>query len=203
LSDVEVRMQSLTIANKRFFKWRKDAFARIKDKLDEKTVLFIKGYGNNPELISCLRELMFNSRELLDYLLIVLNKQTEQNSTQTPKKFLPFAKGLMKNKYNGIGLKIIPFLQTNITYIFHIRKFRNEIKNKPSNLKFRWVTDHLESYFKIPIKNDEKDLIEFLDIGNKKQAIEKGGYNCTLNLDEYFPEMIEFWKHTLELYNII
>ncbi|NQS88688.1 hypothetical protein HQ584_02715 [Patescibacteria group bacterium] len=200
LSEVEIRMQSLEIANERFLEWREKAFAKSSDKIDTKTVLFVKGYGNNPELLSCLRELMFNSRELLDYLLMALNIKTKPYPVQTSRNFLPFAQALVKNKYDSNGLDMISFLKTNITYIFHIRKFRNEIKIKPSNLKFRLVTNHLEAYFRVPIKNDESILIDFLDIRNKKQAIDREGYHCTLNLDEYFPEMIEFWKHALKLY---
>jgi len=100
----------------------------------------------------------------------------------------------MKGEYDQSGLRIFGFLKINITYIFHIRKIRNEIKNQPANIKFRFVTDHFEAYFRIPIMKDEMELIQFLDIKNKDEALEKMSYHCIYNLDELFPEMLKFWR---------
>jgi hypothetical protein len=199
-SDVEIRMNSLVIANDRFIKCRNGSMNQLGNKIDQHTVLFIKGFGNNPELMSCYRELMFNSRELLDYLLISLNRNTKNTGIQTNKSFVPFCKAMMANSYDGIDMELIQFLKTNITFIFHVRKVRNEIKNRISNIKFRLVTNHLESHFRAVIASDEKALIPFLDIDNKDEAIANAGYYCTFNLDLCFPAMVEFWKTALNIY---
>jgi hypothetical protein len=33
-----------------------------------------------------------------------------------------------------------------------------------------------------------------LDIKDKESALRKKSYNCVLALDEYFPEMLQFWS---------
>jgi len=101
---------------------------------------------------------------------------------------------MIKGEYDKNNLAIINFLKTNITYIFHIRKIRNEIKASPSNINFRLNTNRLESYFTIPIKDDEVELIYYLDIKNKEDALRKKSYDCVFILDEYFPEMLQFWN---------
>ena len=166
--------------------------AKFQDKIDEHTKFFIKGLGNEINFLSCFKELFFNSRELLDILLAKINKETEGRDFQTAKSFLPFAKKMMNGGYDVSNLAIIEFLKTNITYIFHIRKVRNEIKNNPSNIKFRYV-NRFEAYFKVPIKEDELELIKFLDIKNKDEALKNKSYNFTYILDEIFPEMLQFW----------
>jgi hypothetical protein len=167
---------------------------RFADRLDKHTVLFLKGLGNDVNLLSAFRDLFFNSRELLDYLLVQLNKITISTINQTPRDFLPFANRMMKGDFDEKGLKIIKFLKTNITYIFHIRKVRNEIKNDPSNIEFLFKTDHFEAHFKVPIKDDEKDLVQYLDIKNKDKAVKEKSYFFTCILDAIFPEMLEFWN---------
>lgn len=119
---------------------------------------------------------------------------TARTAKQTPRDFLSFAKKMMKGDFDESGLEIIKFLKTNITYIFHIRKVRNEIKNDPSNIEFIFKTDHFEARFKVPIKNDEKDLVQYLDIENKDKAITNKSYLCTYILDAIFPEMLKFWN---------
>lgn len=191
LKDHEVRFGQLINANKRFQQFSVVKQEQVKDKVDDFTTLFIKGYGTDPELISCFRELLFNSRELLDSLLFYIHKETEG---KTNKKFLPFAKSLMNGAYDDIQHEIIPFLKLNSTYVFHIRKFRNEIKNRVSNIEFLLITNQINAKLHVPIPSDEKALIEFLEIKNKDQALEKGSYYCQINLTEYFPEVIKFWR---------
>lgn len=164
------------------------------NRLDEHTTLFLKGLGNEINLLSALRDLFFNSRELLDFLLIQLNKMTVNTENQTPRDFLPFVRKMMNGDFDENGLKIIRFLKTNITYIFHIRKVRNEIKNDPSNIEFLYKSDHFEARFKVPIKDDEKYLVQYLDIENKDDAVKNKSYFCTYILDAIFPEMLEFWN---------
>ena len=118
-NDHILRFEQLEYANRRFAEIATKKQHDVKDKVDKHTTLFVKGYGNDQELISCFRELLFNSRELLDSLLFYINKATKNN---TNKSFLPFAKSLMDSKYDKFDLPIINFLKTNITYIFHIRK---------------------------------------------------------------------------------
>ena len=173
---------------------------QYKDKIDEHTKLFIKGLGNEVNLLSCFRDLLFNSRELLDLLLFRLNQITSTMDIQTSRKFLPFLRRLMKDEYDQNNLAIINFLKTNITYIFHVRKIRNEIKVSPSNIKFRLNTNRIESYFTIPIKDDEIELIQYLDLNNREQATKNKSYACTFNLDEYFPEMLQFWNTCFSIF---
>lgn len=196
-----LRFEQIKLANKRFVQIKAQRLARISAKIDKSAKLYIKGCGNDAELISCFRELLFNSRELLDSLIYDIHKKTQE---KTKKNFLQFAKKLMKNEYDNLKLDVISVLKTNITYIFHIRKFRNEIKSNISNIEFRFVyrsnTNYFQATFRVPIKPDEKELIPFLDIKNKKAAIERNSYRCTISLDKYFPEMVAFWT---SMFNII
>jgi len=166
---------------------------KFHDKIDEHTKLFIKGLGTEINFLSCFKELFFNSRELLDILLTTLSKETKGHDFQTARSFLPFAKKMMNGSYDGSNMAIIEFLKTNITYIFHIRKIRNEIKNNPSNIKFRYV-NRFEASFNVSMKEDEVELIKYLDINNKNEALRNKSYNCTYVLDEIFPEMQRFWN---------
>ncbi len=195
-NDHIIRFDQLVYANNRFAKIVIAKKKEEKHKIDKHTKLFIKGYGNDKELISCFRELLFNSRELLDSLLFYINKTTNNN---TNKSFLPLAKSLMSGQYDKYNLPIFDFLKTNITYIFHIRKFRNEIKNKISNIEFLLITDKVIAKFELPIAKDETELIQYLDIKNKDQALARGSYSCQLTLDEYFPEVIQFWETVFEI----
>lgn len=195
-NDHILRFEQLEYANKRFTKIAIAKNNEVKDKVDKYTKLFIKGYGNDQDLISCFRELLVNSRELLDSLLFYINKATKNN---TKKSFLPFAKSLMNGQYDKNALPILNFLKTNITYIFHIRKFRNELKNKISNIEFLLVTNRIVAKFELPIAKDETELIPYLDIENRDQALARGSYFCQLTLNEYFPEVIQFWKTVFEI----
>ena len=189
--DHEIRFTQIQSANQRFNVIRSNIGKHLTCNIDQYTKLYIKGLGNDSELISCFRELLFNSRELLHSLLFYISKTT---NGKTNHNFLKFAKQLMENSYDKLNLEILNFLKNNITYIFHIRKFRNEIKNKISNIEFFYDTNHVEAVFKVPIINDEKELIPYLDINNKDEAIKNNSYNCKLNLDIYFPEMVKFWE---------
>lgn len=191
-----LRYEQLVYANGRFKQVSAQKALELKDKIDDKTKLFIKGYGTDKELISCFRELLFNSRELLDSLLFYINKITN-NSTN--KNFLPFAKSLMENEYDKYNLKIINFLKINFTYIFHIRKFRNELKNRPSNIEFVFVTNRIRARFKVPIKSDEQEFIRYLEINNKDEVEKNNSYFCTLILNEYFPEIVKFWDTVFKI----
>ena len=100
---------------------------------------------------------------------------------------------MMNGDYDGSNLAIIEFLKTNVTYIFHIRKVRNEIKNSPSNIKFCYV-NRFEAYFKVPIKEDELELIKFLDIKNKDEALKINLIIAHIYLMRFFPELLKFWN---------
>ena len=106
---------------------------------------------------------------------------------------------MMKGDFDDSGLKIIKFLKTNITYLYHIRKVRNEIKNNPATIEFLFKTDHFEARLKVPIKDDEIDLVQYLDILNKDKAVRNKSYLCTYKLDVIFPEMLEFWNTALSI----
>jgi len=173
----------------------------IAGKIDEHTSLFLKGFGNEINLLSAFRELFFNSRELLDLLLTQLNRATAGMATQTPRNFLHFAKKVMRGEFDQNGLPIVEFLKTNVTYIFNIRKVRNEIKNNPATIEFVFNTEHFEARFKVPISRDEVDLVQYLDILNKEEAIKNMSYRCTYILDAIFPEMLDFWNTAFSVYD--
>ena len=194
LNNTNIRFRAIDRAISQFEFSTNHFRKQFKDQIDEDTSLFIKGLGNEVNLLSCFRDLLFNSRELLDLLLFRLNQITSDLNIQTSRKFLSFLKTMIKGEYDQNNLAIINLLKTNITYIFHIRKIRNEIKASPSNIKFRLNTNRLESYFTIPIKDDEVELIQYLDIKNKEDALRKKSYDCVFILDEYFPEMLQFWN---------
>jgi hypothetical protein len=164
------------------------------DRLGPNTSLFIKGFGNSLELFSPFRALFFNSRELLDIYLLEISNATSGTARQTPRSFLPFVKKLMNGSFDHAGMNTFDFLRTNITYIFSIRKARNEIKVKAENIEFRFNTDHFEAYFHVPIKKEEQGLVQYLDIQNKEEAVRNNSYHCTYVLDNLFPEMLDFWK---------
>jgi hypothetical protein len=172
--------------------------ATFQNKIDEHTKLFIRGLGNEINFLSAFKELFFNSRELLDILLLKLNKVSATRGVQTARHFLPFAKQMMKGNYDNLKLSTIDLLKTNITYIFHIRKIRNEIKNSPSKILFRY-NDRFEAYFIITINPDEKELIPFIEIANKEEALKNMSYNCVYILDNIFPEMLQFWQTCLAI----
>lgn len=194
--DHALLLEQLEYANQRFLEIDKERKERVSSKIDEHTTIFIKGYGNDKELISCFRELLFNSRELLDSLLFYIHKNT---NGRTSKRFLPFAKSLMSGKYDDLNLPIIDLLKTNFTYVFHIRKIRNEIKNKVSSIEYLLLTDTIIAKMQLPISNDEADLIQYLEINNKDQAVERGAYFSQIKLNEYFPEILSFWKLVFEI----
>jgi len=197
--DLELRLLSINRAIAQYQFSSKQLKIDFEDKLDQHPQLYIKGFGNEINLLSSFRDLLFNSRELLDFLLIKIHDKTNSKNIQTTKSFLPFAKHLIKNDYDLLGLPIINFLKINITYIFHIRKIRNEIKNHPSNIIFRFVTDHFEAYFNIPVNKEECELIPFLDINHKKEALVNMSYQGIYNLDIFFPEMLEFWNTSFSI----
>ncbi len=61
------------------------------------------------------------------------------------------------------------------------------------------ITDKVIAKFELPIAKDETELIQYLDIKNKDQALARGSYSCQLTLDEYFPEVIQFWETVFEI----
>lgn len=107
----------------------------------------------------------------------------------------------MQGKFDGHNLEIITFLKTNITYIFDIRKIRNEIKINPAIVEFNFNTDHFEARCITTINKDEVDLIGFLDISNKEEALKNMSYSHVYNLDLLFPEMFSFWNTVFSIYN--
>jgi len=108
---------------------------------------------------------------------------------------------MMQGEFDQNSLKILEFLKTNFTYIFHIRKVRNEIKNNPATIEFLFNTNHFEARFKARISENEVDLVQYLDILNKEKAIKNMSYACTYILDAIFPEMLDFWNTAFAVYD--
>jgi hypothetical protein len=196
--NISVRLLSIKRATAQYIFSKEQLQTRFQGKIDQHTNFIVIGLGNEINLLSSFKELFFNSRELLDILLAKLNSETKNRDFQTARDFLRFSKNMMRGNYDSGNLSTIDFLKENITYIFHIRKIRNEIKNHPSNIKFRYA-NRFEAYFKIPIRDDELELIKYLDIANKNEALKKKSYHCTYILDKIFPEMLQFWNTCLSI----
>lgn len=193
--DLNIRLNSIKMTISEYEQLANVYRKQFEGKVDQFTKLYIKGLGNEIAFHKLFRDLFFNSRELLDFVLIVLEKNFGTNRT-----FTKFSGKLMNGDYDSLNIEITRFLQNNFTYVYQIRKVRNEIKNKPSNIKFRFVTDHFESYFSVPIlAKEDNNILKFLKINNKDEAITKGRYFCIYNLDELFPEILSFWITCLSI----
>lgn len=194
LNDDNLRIEQLKIENENFQKIKEKLFKKEEDKLDKNPILYIKGYGNNPELLNSFKNLIFTSRELIDSTLLKLNTITKDQPHQTSKKFPVFVKQLLEGLYEPS--RMLNFIKINLTFLFHIRKVRNIIKTNPSLIEFRMITNHLRAHLIMPLSDDELYLIPSLDIKGKDKALENKSYHATFILDKYYPEMVEFWKTT-------
>jgi hypothetical protein len=188
-----VRLTAIDRAIAQFTHSSIQLMAPYRHMVDEHTTMYLKGFGNEVNLLSALRDLYFNSRELLDLLLAHIANATRTSGAQTPRDFMPFAKALVAGDLSRHKLKILTFLKNNITYIFHIRSIRNEIKRDPSGVEFNFNTSHFEARMRLPVKESEKILLQHLDIKNINEALKNRSYSCTLILDIAFPEMKDFW----------
>lgn len=198
LNDDDLRMKALKSENDNYLRIKNNLFNLEKDKIDKYVVLYIKGYGNSPELLNSFKTLLFNSRELLDSTLFRLNSLTKDKKHQTSKDFSTFIKQLSNNMYECS--RILNFFKINITFLFHIRKVRNIIKTNPSMIEFRMVTNHLEAHLVIPLSEDELYLVPLLDVKGKDKILENESYHATFILDKYYPETIEFWRTVEEVF---
>lgn len=198
LSDNQIKIEFLKKALSDYEKIKQQRLLELGDKIDKNNTFFLKGFGNDIDLIRCLREFMFNVREILDSLLAILHDSTANERVAVSRHFMPFLKQLAKGNYDNIDLDILRFAKTNISYIFQIRKIRNEIKNNISNIKFRLVNKDLQAYFMLPLEDSEIELLPLLDIRNKEEAIKNKSYHAIIILDKYLPELIEFCNVILE-----
>lgn len=197
-SDNRIRFNQIRHANDRFNYIKEIKRQEIANNIGSSTVLYVKGYGNDPDFIGCFRDLLFNSRELLDSLILKIHRETEG---KTKRSFVPFIKNLMLDKYDAHGLSIIELLKENISFIYQMRAMRNEIKAKVSGLEFRFVTNHFELTITHPLKEEDVFFLPYFDI-NTERAIEDKAYSSIIILDEYFPEVVRFWTYVNEQYRI-
>ncbi|TWO66639.1 hypothetical protein FN976_26340 [Caenimonas sedimenti] len=168
--------------------------------LDEHTALLLKGFGNDVNLLAAIRELLFPSRELLDAYLGRIAASTASSGTQTARDLVPFLKRLLAGDYDKMKQPIFDFLKMNASYVFHIRKFRNQIKTDPSSAEFNFNTDHFEMRMSLPVKAEDEAILPHLEIANLDEALRNRRYMSTLNLDVYFPEMLQFWRAFQSVY---
>ena len=187
-NDLDIRIELIKSSISEYKIFRSNIEKQFDGKIDQYTTVFIKGLGNDITLHKLFKDLFFESRELLDFILIILQKNYGTN-----RDFSHFFEKLLENNYDSLDIETIKFLKQNFNFIYRIRKVRNEIKNKPSNIKFRFNTNHLECYFRVPIIPNDEKFLPFIDIKNKSEAISSHGFNCILNLDLTFPEMLDFW----------
>jgi hypothetical protein len=169
--------------------------------LDEHTALFLKGFGNEVNLLSAVRELLFPSRELLDAWLGRIAAATAGTGKQTARDLMPFLKNLLAGSYDKMEKPIFVFLKTNSSYVFHMRKLRNQIKADPSSAEFYFNTDHFEMRMSLPVQAEDEAILPHLDIANFEEALSRRCYMSTINLDLYFPEVVEFWQAFQRVYD--
>lgn len=193
----DLRFESIKDENKNFLKIREKLFREQSEKLDQSTSLYLKDYSRNLELHKSFKSLIFNSRELIDLILLRLNSATKNHKNQTSQKFPIFIKQLFMRVYDDS--EILSFIKNNITYIFNIRAIRNLIKKQPSSVQFRMNTDHLEAYLIIPLDNHELYLLPYLNIRGKKEAEKNKQYHATFILEKYYPEIVKFFETFLTL----
>lgn len=186
-------MQSIERAVAQYQFWAATLRKPFEATLDEHTVLFLRGFGNEVNLLAAARELLFPSRELLDAYLGRISAATAESGTQTTRDFVPFLKKLLDGAYDDFEKPIFDFLKINASYIFHIRQFRNQIKSNPSNVEFHFNTDHFEMRMSLPVKSDEEVILHHLEIDNLDETLSNRRYSSTVNLDAYFPEILQFW----------
>ena len=168
---------------------RRESFAHLLDK----NTFYVTGFGNDTDFLAVTKELFFASRELLDLHLGRLSRATSGSGHATPISYLPFAKSLIRDDFPHKDRPIFVFLRENLTYVSHIRRIRNEIKSNPRKCQFRFVTDHFEMQVRLQLTQEDSALLDHLEIRNKDTAMENGSYMATVNMDEYFPEIQQFW----------
>lgn len=169
--------------------------------LTANTSLFLKGFGNDVNLLAVLRELLFPSRELVDVYLGRIATATASTGAQTSRHLVQFLKRLLGGDYDRLQKPIFDFLKLNATYVFHIRKFRNQLKADPSAAEFHFNTNHFEMRMFVPVKEEDESILPYLDITNWDEAMRDRRYMCTVNLDVYFPEMLQFWAALQAVYD--
>lgn len=199
LTKSTVRLAAIDRAIAQFAHSSTQLIAPYRHMVDEHTEMYLKGFGNEINLLAAFRDLYFNSRELLDLLLGQISAKTRASGSQTPKDFLPFLRALAAGDLERHKLEILGFLKENITYIFHIRAIRNEIKKDPSAVAFNFNTDHFEARMELPVRESEKALFQHLEIKSIDEALENGRYLCAINLNLAFPEMKAFWTTVNEI----
>lgn len=198
MDKVGVRLAGLDRAIAQFQFSSETLIAPHRDKIDDTVTLYIKGFGNEINLLAAFRDLYFNSRELLDYLLGRLSAGTSGTKNQTPRDFLPFFRRLVHGEFDSLNLTTINFLYHNRSFVFHIRKIRNLVKNDPSAVEFIYNTDEFQARMQLPLEQSDHGLLEALDIPNQQDALARGSYFVTLNLGIAFPEMKAFWQAALQ-----
>ena len=198
MDKVGVRLAGLDRAIAQFQFSSEALIAPHRHKIDENVVMYVKGFGNEINLLSAFRDLYFNSRELLDYLLGRLNAGTSGSNTQTPRDFLPFFRRLIRGEFDALNLATITFLHDNRNFIFHIRKIRNLIKNDPSAIEFIYNTNEFQARMQLPLEQSDRELLPALEIEDQQDALERGSYFATIKLGIAFPEMKAFWQAALQ-----
>lgn len=196
----EVRMEQIALANTRFQSLRNDLYDRyIRSQIDAYTVCYIKGFGNHPETLSCMTDALIHSRVLIDDVLHQISKQTQNSGQQTSSDFMKFSRALAGGKYDGVKSEALLFIKANYSYVFHIRKIRNEIKNKLHGMDISYRHPHFFAECRVPLDSNDRELVSLLDICNVDEAIKNNGYTITINLDQYLPELLEFWNTVFPL----
>jgi len=198
MDKVSVRLAGIDRAIAQFESSSEALIAPHRDQIDEYVIMYVKGFGNEINVISSFRDLYFNSRELLDYLLGRLNKGTSGSSVQTPRDFLPFFRRLVRGEFDELELDTIKFLKENRTFIFHIRKIRNLIKTDPSLINITFNTNEFQAQMELPLEQGDVELLSALDVSHPEHAMERGSYAATIRLDVAFPEMKQFWLVALQ-----
>jgi len=194
---VSVRLEAIDLAASQYRISASKLLEGIQTPDEGKVVLFVKGFGNEATLLTTVRELYFNSRELLDYVLGRLNSATQGKPHQTPRDFLPFLRKLTRGELDSHQLNTLFILKKSAGFIFHIRKIRNLIKSDPSRIEFVFNTTGFEAHMRLPLDKCDEELAHLLNIHDLEQAVANGSYGAIVKLDKAFSGLRTFWDAVL------
>lgn len=155
--------------------------------------------GNEPRAISCLKDSIFVSKELLDLLLVKLNKA----DSRINKKYKNFILGLAKGKFDQFEKtrKEINFLKNNIRFIHGLREIRNRLKGNYGNIKV--YLKNQKYFIKIDLGFNSTCLEipnykEIMQIKNYDKALKNKKYYVEVEIDGFINEQLNFWQILLK-----
>lgn len=160
--------------------------------------------GNEPRAISCLKESIFESKDLLDLLLVKLNKA----DSRVPKKYDKFIIGLAKgdfDQYKKIK-KEINFLKQSIRFIHSLREIRNRLKLNYHNIQIFLINQKYFAKMDLKLSPTCLKIIDYqkiMQIKNYDEALENGKYYVQIDIEKEIEEELQFWEFLIDNSSIL